>query len=75
VSLPRAKKTIFGPLSKRNTGMAALRTGLPVKISILAILGAVSPHFKSDNGDIWHLKFEIAILGLPTHAKFCKNRL
>jgi len=25
------KKTIFGPLSKNNTGMAALRAGLPDK--------------------------------------------
>jgi len=23
------------------------------KIAILAILGVVSPHFKSDNGEIW----------------------
>jgi len=27
-----AKKPIFGPLSKNNTGTAALRTGLPVTI-------------------------------------------
>jgi len=26
-----AKKAIFGSLSKNNTGMAALRAGLPVK--------------------------------------------
>jgi len=32
------------------------------KLSILAILGAVSPHFKSDNGEIWH---EGAGLELP----------
>jgi len=25
------QKTIFGPLSKNNTGMAALRAGLPIK--------------------------------------------
>jgi len=30
VSPLRAKKNIFGPLSKNNTGMAALRAGLPV---------------------------------------------
>ena len=28
---PTGRKTIFGPLSKNNTGMAALRAGLPVK--------------------------------------------
>jgi len=27
----RGEKPIFGPLSKNNTGMAALRAGLPVK--------------------------------------------
>jgi len=42
------------------------------KIPILAILGAVSPHFESDNGEIWH---QGVGLGLPPHAKFCKNRL
>jgi len=35
-------------------------------------LGAVSPHFRSKNGDIWHKGVG---LGLPPHAKFCKNRL
>jgi len=35
----------------------------------LAILGAVSPRFKSDNGKIWH---EGVGLGHPPHAKFCK---
>jgi len=28
----RGEKPIFEPLSKNNTGMAALRAGLPVKI-------------------------------------------
>jgi len=28
---PAGRKTHFGPLSKNNTGMAALRAGLPVK--------------------------------------------
>jgi len=42
------------------------------KIPILAILGAVSPHFKSDIGEIWH---EGVGLGMHPHAKFCKNRL
>jgi len=32
VSPLRGEKPIFGPLSKNNTGMAALRAGLPVKI-------------------------------------------
>jgi len=31
VSPPRGEKPIFGPVSKNNTGMAALRAGLPVK--------------------------------------------
>jgi len=31
VSPMRGEKPIFGPLSKNNTGMAALRAGLPVK--------------------------------------------
>jgi len=30
VSPLRGEKPIFGPLSKNNTGMAALRAGLPV---------------------------------------------
>ena len=30
VSPLRGEKPIFGPLSKNNTGMAVLRTGLPV---------------------------------------------
>jgi len=29
---PAGKKTHFGPLSKNNAGMAALRAGLPVNI-------------------------------------------
>jgi len=29
---PAERKPHFGPLSKNNTGMAALRTGLPVKM-------------------------------------------
>ena len=33
-----AKKTIFGPLSKNYTGMAALRAGLPVKKSKIKTL-------------------------------------
>ena len=49
----RGENSIFGPLSKNNTDRAVLRAGLPVKIPILAILGAVSRHFKSDNGEIW----------------------
>jgi len=32
-----AKKTIYGPLSKNNTGMATLRAGLPVKIVGLTV--------------------------------------
>jgi len=30
---PVGRKTHFGPLSKNNTGMAALRAGLPVTIT------------------------------------------
>ena len=33
------------------------------------ILGAVSPHFKSHNGEIWHEGADLL------HAKFCKNIL
>jgi len=36
---------------------------------ILAIFGAVSPHFNSDNGKIWH---ESAGMGVSPRAKFCK---
>jgi len=43
-------------------------TNLYQKLPILAILGAVSPHFKSDNGEILH---EGGGLGVPPHAKFC----
>jgi len=34
------------------------------------MLGAVGPHFKTHNGQIWH---ESAKLGLPSQAKFCKE--
>ena len=33
VSPLRGEKPIFGPLSKNNTGMAAIRAGLPVKMT------------------------------------------
>jgi len=39
-------------------------------LAILAILGTVSPHFKSDNGEIWHVS---AGLKFPPHTKFCKK--
>jgi len=39
-------------------------------LAILAILGTVSPHFKSDNGEIWHVG---AGLKFPPHTKFCKK--
>ena len=41
---------------------------------ISAILGAVSPHFKSDNSQIWH---EGADLGVPPRSQnlFFLNRL
>jgi len=42
------------------------------KITNFGYFGAVSPYFKSDNGEIWH---EGAGLGLPPHAKFCRNCL
>ena len=42
------------------------------KLPIFAILGAVSPHLQSHNDKIWR---EGGDLGLPPHAKFCKNRL
>jgi len=35
VSPLRGENPIFGPLSKNNTGMAALRAGLPVKIFLV----------------------------------------
>ena len=38
---------------------------LYLKLPILAILGAVSPHFKSHNGEIWH---EGADLGLTPYT-------
>ena len=41
-------------------------------IPILAILGAVLPHFLTDSDAIWH---EGANLGCRPQAKFCKNRL
>ena len=41
------------------------------KIPILAILGAVLPHFLTDSDTIWH---EDANLGRPPQAKFGKNR-
>jgi len=41
------------------------------KITIFRNLGALSPHCKSDNGEIWR---EGTYLGHP-RAKFCKNRL
>ena len=37
-----------------------------------AIFEAVSPHFKSQNGEI---RYEGADLGLPPRTKFYKNRL
>jgi len=33
VSPLRGENPLFGPVSKNNTGMAALRAGLPVKIT------------------------------------------
>ena len=42
----------------------------PIKIPIFVIFGAVSPHFKSDNGEIWH---EDGAWHSLFHAKFCKN--
>jgi len=41
-------------------------------LPFFAILGALSPHFQSHSGKIWH---EGAILGDPPHAKFGKNPL
>ena len=49
-----------------------LGANLYQKLSLFSILGAVSSHFKSHNGEIWH---EGADLGLPPQAKFGKNRL
>ena len=34
----RGEKPIFRPLSKNNTGMAALRAGLPVKITYISLV-------------------------------------
>jgi len=43
VSTLWAEKRIFGPLSKNNTGMAALRAGLPVIISHFFVLVGARP--------------------------------
>jgi len=40
------------------------------RLPFFAILGAVSPHFCSLNGESWH---EGADLRLPLWAKFCEN--
>jgi len=42
------------------------------KLPFLAIFGAVQPHFKSYNGEIWHAG---VVLGLTPQAKLCKNDL
>ena len=39
----RGEKRIFGPLSKNNTGMAALSAGLPVIISHFSVLVGARP--------------------------------
>jgi len=39
VSPLRGKKPIFGPVSKNNTGMAALRAGLPVLLTVASNAG------------------------------------
>ena len=44
--------SIFGPLSKNSTGMAALRAGSPV-ITDFGDFGGCKPTFYSDNGEIW----------------------
>ena len=55
--LPQAKF-----YENRLRGYTHFGTNLYKKIPILGILGAVSPHFKSDNGEIWH---KGAGLGVP----------
>jgi len=55
---PRTPSPRPNSVKKTLKGLAKLYQ----KLSILAILGAVSPHFKSDNGEIWH---EGAGLELP----------
>ena len=39
------------------------------KISNFGYFGDVSPHFKSDNGEIWH---EVWAWNFLSHTKFCK---
>ena len=51
----RGEQPIFGPLSKNNTGMAALRAGLPVKIwckTIVAVRSPV-PNFTFIRAEMW----------------------
>jgi len=56
-SLPQAKFC-----KNRIRGYTLLGKFIP-KIPILAILGAVGPHFVSQNGEIW---YDDADLGLPS---------
>jgi len=53
VSPLRGEKPIFGPLSKNNTGMAALRAGLPVIIittTMFMVLSSSHSHCESSPG-------------------------
>jgi len=59
-SLPRANL-----VKKSLKGMYPFWADLYQILAILAILGAVNPHFKSDISEIWH---EGAGLGLPPHG-------
>jgi len=46
-------------------GVYSLGENLYQKLPISAILGAVSPHFKSDNGEIWREGTDLGHLPPP----------
>jgi len=66
----------LGHPPKAKFGKSCLRGYTPLvqidteNYHFLAILGPARPHFESHNSEIWR---EGAGLGLPPHAKFCKN--
>jgi len=54
VSPLRGEKPIFGPLSKNNTGMAALRAGLPVNKKKHHIFFVYSRRATQDPHHTWY---------------------
>jgi len=75
----RGEKPIFGKLSKCNTGMAALRAGLPVITPFIAIntCGRNSLYIDSCNTTIGlkSIKYKGPKLWneLPSHLKYCNS--